>query len=80
MYHLLQLIKALHFAITVCFVLPQHARAGIAQPGSTARVRFLVVTKDFSPLQSVRTGPEARPASYTMGTGSYFPQTKADGA
>jgi hypothetical protein len=36
-------------------------------------VRFPAKVRDFSPLRSLRTGPGAHPASYSMGTGVSFP-------
>jgi hypothetical protein len=46
--------------------------------GWTARVRFPAV-QDFSLLHSVQTGSGVHPASYPMGTGGYFPGSKAAG-
>jgi hypothetical protein len=41
-----------------------------------ARALNAPVAKDFSSSLCVQTGSEAHPASYPMGTGSYFPGLK----
>jgi hypothetical protein len=43
----------------------------------TAGVRYSTEAEDFSSNLCVQTGPGARPASYTMGTGGSFPGGKA---
>jgi hypothetical protein len=43
-------------------------------------VRFLAVAGNFSIHHRVQTGSGAQPASYTMGSGSSFPGSKAAGA
>jgi hypothetical protein len=48
--------------------------------GQVAGVRFLAGVRYFCFPHSFQTGPVANPASYVMGTGSYFPGGKVTGA